>query len=54
MTGESSSRVYIQAKAQRMKDCYPGFHTLNTAMVIDEIKKLHYQEIFMGLVQGNI
>ena len=44
LTGESSREIIHQAKARRMKDCHPGFHTLDVAMAIDDLKEIHRQE----------
>ena len=40
-TGESSREIYAQANAQRMKECYLGFHTLDIAMSIEDLKEIH-------------
>ena len=44
LTGESSRDTFAQAKALRMKECYLGFHTLDVAMAIDNLKEIHRQE----------
>ena len=44
MTGESSRRIYAQAKARRMKECYPGFHTLDAVMAVEDLKEIYRQE----------
>lgn len=44
LTGESGRKIYTQAKARRMKDCYLGFHTLDVAMAIEDIKEIYRQE----------
>ena len=44
MTGESSSVIYTQAKAQRMNACYQGFHTLDVTMAIEDLKEINKQE----------
>jgi hypothetical protein len=44
LTGESGHDMYRQAKAERMKDCYLGFHALDVEMAIDNIKEIHRQE----------
>ena len=41
LTGESSREIYIQASAEIMKSCYPGFHTLDVAMAIDNLKEIN-------------
>ena len=44
LTGESGREIYGQAKARRMKDCYPGFHAMDVAMAIENLKEIHRQE----------
>ena len=44
ITGESGRDIYSQAKARRMKECYLGFHTLDAAMAIEDLKEIHRQE----------
>jgi hypothetical protein len=44
ITGETGKEIYAQAKAGRMKDCYLGFHTLDVAMAIEDLKEIHRQE----------
>jgi len=44
LTGESSREIYTQAKARLMKDCYPGFHTLDVVMAIENLKEIFRQE----------
>ena len=44
LTGESGKEIYIQAKADRIKECYPGFHTLDTVMAIEDLKEIYAQE----------
>ena len=43
VTGEGSREIYLQAGAQLMKDCYLGFHVLDVAMAIDNLKEIHRQ-----------
>jgi hypothetical protein len=43
LTGESSRDIYSQADAAQMKDCYLGFHTLDVAMAIDDLKEINRQ-----------
>ena len=43
LTGESGRDIYSQATAQRMKECYLGFHTLDAAMAIEDLKEIHRQ-----------
>ena len=44
LTSESGREIYSQAKARRMKECYPGFHALDIAMAIDDLKEIYCQE----------
>lgn len=44
LTGESSREIYHQADAATMRDCYLGFHTLDVAMAIEDLKELHHQK----------
>ena len=44
LTGESGRDILKQAQARRMRDCYIGFHTLDAAMAIDDLKEVHRQE----------
>ena len=44
LTGENSRDIYKQADAARMKACYPGFHALDVAMAIDDLKEINRQE----------
>ena len=43
-TGENSREIYAQANAKRMKDCYFGFHGLDVAMAIENLKEINQQE----------
>jgi hypothetical protein len=43
LTGESSRAIYAQTDARLMKECYPGFHTLDVAMAIEDLKEVHRQ-----------
>ena len=40
LTCESSDDIYRQAPVELMWDCYPGFHTLDVQMAIDNLKEL--------------
>lgn len=42
-TGESSREIYAQADSKTMQECYPGFHTLDVPMAIEDLKELHRQ-----------
>jgi hypothetical protein len=44
LTGESSREIYRQADAKKMNECYLGFHTLDVAMAIEDLKEIHRQE----------
>ena len=43
LTDESSKDIYTQADAKQMNECYLGFHTLDAAMAIEDLKELHRQ-----------
>lgn len=43
LTGESSEEIYTQADAKTMNDSYLGFHTLDVAMAVEDLKELHRQ-----------
>ena len=45
LTGEKGREIYSQANAQKMKDCYLGFHTLDTVMAIEDLKEIYKQEM---------
>ena len=44
LTGESGREIFSQANAERMKDCYFGFHSLDVAMAIEDLKEICRQE----------
>lgn len=44
LTGESSKEIYVQADAQTMNDSYLGFHTLDVAMAVEDLKELYRQK----------
>ena len=44
LTGESGREIFAKAKAQRMKDCYLGFHTLDVVMSIENLLEIYRQE----------
>jgi len=44
LTGNGSREIYGQANADKMNECYLGFHTLDVAMAIENIKEIHRQE----------
>jgi len=43
LTGESSRNIYMIADAQRMNDCYPGFHTFDVVMAIEDLIEINRQ-----------
>ena len=47
LTGENSPQIYEQANAQRMKECFLGFHTMDAVMAIEDLKEIHKQTINM-------
>jgi len=49
LTGESGHEMYHQANAELMKECYLGFHTLDAAMSIENLKEI-YRETFSACV----
>ena len=44
LTGEDSREIYLQADVKLMKDCYPGFHTLDVAMAVEDLKEISRQK----------
>ena len=44
LTGESSENIYKQADAQTMNESYLGFHSLELAMAIDDLKEIYRQK----------
>lgn len=42
-TGENSRDIEAQLNAITMKECYMGFHTLDVAMAIENLKELYRQ-----------
>lgn len=40
-TNEDSAAIYKTADAETMKDCWPGFHTFDVEMAIDDLKELY-------------
>jgi len=47
LTGESSRDIYTQADAKLINDCYLGFHALDVAMAIDNLKEIKRQGAFL-------
>jgi len=41
LTGESSNEIFAQANATLMRECYLGFHTLDTVMAIEDLKTIN-------------
>lgn len=44
LTGESSREIYKQADAQTMCETYLGFHTLDNAMAVENLKEIYEQK----------
>ena len=42
-TDECSLEIYKIADANTMNECWPGFHTLDVEMAIDDLKEIHRQ-----------
>ena len=43
-TGESSRQIYSQADGPLMRSCYLGFHTLDPAMAVEDLKEIYNQK----------
>jgi len=43
-TNEYSHEIYETANAQIMNECWPGFHTLDVEMAIDDLKEIYRQK----------
>ena len=43
-TGECSNEIYKAADAETMNECWPGFHTLDVEMAIDDLKEIYEQK----------
>ena len=43
LTGESSKEIYAQADAATMAHAYPGLHTLDTELAIENLRELAAQ-----------
>lgn len=43
-TNEYSREIYQIADAETMKECWPGFHTLDVEMAIDDLKEIYRQK----------
>ena len=41
---DSSRDIYAQADAKKMRNCYLGFHTMDVAMAIEDLKEIYRQE----------
>ncbi len=48
-TGESSREIYQTADAGTMNECWPGFHTLDVEMAVDDLKEIDQER---NKVQG--
>lgn len=42
-TNECSRKIYKIADAKTMRECWPGFHTFDVEMAIDDLKELYRQ-----------
>lgn len=42
-TNESAREIYKTADAKVMNECWLGFHTLDVAMVVDDLKEIYRQ-----------
>lgn len=43
-TGESSKTIYGTADAATMNECWLGYHTLDVAMAIDNLKEIYHEK----------
>ena len=41
---ESSKQIYSQADAPLMRSCYLGFHTMDVAMAVEDLKEIYKQK----------
>jgi len=48
LTGEGSREIYRQAGAKQMRECYPGFHTVDVVLAIEWLKEIHEQRTQAG------
>lgn len=52
-TNECSREIYRIADAETMKECWPGFHTFDVEMAIDDLKEIYRQKydesVFAGM-----
>ena len=48
-TGEDSREIFKIADAKTMSECWLGFHTLDVAMAIDDLKEIYKQNCVQGL-----
>lgn len=46
-TNEYSCEIYKIADAKTMEECWPGFHTLDVEMAIDDLKEIYRQKYHM-------
>ena len=42
-TNESSQEIYKTAGGRIMNECFPGFHTLDVEMAVDNLKEIYRQ-----------
>jgi hypothetical protein len=43
-TGEPSKEIYTQADAETMNACWLGFHTMDVAMAVEDLKEIYRQK----------
>lgn len=43
-TGENSHEIYKIADAETMCECWPGFHTFDVEMAVDDLKEIYEQK----------
>lgn len=43
-TDESSKQIYAQADGPLMRSCYLGFHTMDVAMAVEDLKEIYKQK----------
>lgn len=43
-TGEYSYEIYKTADAKTMSECWPGFHTFDVEMAVDDLKEIYRQK----------
>ena len=43
-TDENSKQIYAQADGPLMRSCYLGFHTMDVAMAVEDLKEIYKQK----------